>query len=321
MNRLVIAALVLVSAVALATERLPIGVFDDATIPRGERRAFDVDLAAPPEGKEAVLVLKARLDTPQVAGYNNALRITVNGTALDADRLLNKPLRVKSRGGNVYSMVAGDLFSTFYCPDFESPDSDPHYGLLEGYKACLFELRITDLAKEGKNALLFEHVSTVENPLVLGDCAVVFREPTAAWRAKAGPPEGPLPVYEPDAKNETAFAVGEPADGKIEVKTEAMGVVVQSAFSTPAGEWVHGSNAYFRLERRTERNAESVVVYDTLTNLTTDNLPIMHRHKRFLATVWRRFGSAGWNRRQRRRPYQSLPTRRRTRRRTRAELG
>ncbi len=282
MKRLFLAALAMVSAVVLAAEMPPIEVSGSAMIPRGEKRAFDVDLAAWPEGKEAVLVLKARLDTPQVAGYNNALRITVNGTTLDASRLLNKPLRVKSRGGNVYSMVAGDLFSTFYCPDFESPDSDPHYGLLEGYKACLFELRITDLTKAGKNALLFEHVSTVENPLVLGDCAVAFREPAAASRAKAGPPEGPLSVYEPDAKNETEFTVGEPADGKIEVKTDAMGVVVESAFSTPAGEWVHGSNTHFRLERRIERKAESVVVHDTLTNLTAENLPVMHRHEAVL---------------------------------------
>ena len=101
------------------------------------------------EGRDAVLVLKARLDTPRVAGHTPALRLALNGTRLEGRRLVNKPARVASRAGRIYSMAAGDRMTTFYSPDFTSPDEHPRYGLTEGVKACDFELRVTDLLRPG----------------------------------------------------------------------------------------------------------------------------------------------------------------------------
>ena len=46
-------------------------------------------------------------------------------------------------GGDVYASGSAGGFRVFYAPDFESADRDPHYGLIDGVKACLFELRVT----------------------------------------------------------------------------------------------------------------------------------------------------------------------------------
>lgn len=270
-------------------------IFDVARVAQGESATFVFTSPATPEGRDAILTLQARLDTERVAGHTPALKLTLNGTALDAERLRNKPLRAKARSGNVYSMAAGERFTTYYAPDFDSPDNDSHYGLTDGLSACAFELDVTDALIEGQNTLLVENAAepSVDRTLVAADGRLLFRMPPPPPREKAGPPAGPLPVFEPRASHKTEYSVEEPAPGQLRVHVGDTTYTITSRFSTPRPEWVQGSNEFFDLSRRIEQEDEWVIVHDTFTNLTDQNLALMHRHEIDLGDAQKRVWLAG----------------------------
>lgn len=255
-------------------------ILESLTLEKGAEQSLAFHSPPTPEDRLAVLALQARLENPGVAGYNYALCVSVNGTPLTIDHLLNKPLRVKSRGGAVYSMASATHFATFYSPDFTSPDSDPHYGLLDGYKACLFEFDVTGLVREGENTLVIGNdAQVVDNALVVADVGLAFREPRQAEQEALGPPEGPLPRFEPKARFATDFAVEELPDAAIAITLGDNRYEARSRFSTPKPEWAHGTNPYFRFERKIGKKPEAVVVFDTFSNLTSEPLALMQRHE------------------------------------------
>ncbi len=253
-------------------------VFKELRLNRDEKQTTTFAVSAVPEGKEALLSLDARLDTEKVAGFTHALRLVLNGTPITGNRLTNKPQRAKARGGDVYSMAAGERFATYYSPDFTSPDNDPHYGLADNYKAGTFELRVTDLLKAGENVLVIENAASVSVAMIAANARILFRNPPPPPAEKLGPPTGPLEHIEPLAKQETSFSEKELPDSRLEIAVGGEAFVVETDFSTPSGEWVHGSCANFRHERKVIPLPDAIVVQDTLTNLTAENLPVMHRH-------------------------------------------
>jgi len=251
---------------------------------RGERQSHRFPVAQLPRGRAAVLVLSARLDMPKVAGHTPALRLTLNGTPLDGGRLVDKPLRARDRGGAAPSMAAGDRLTTYYGPDFTSPDSHPQYGLLDGVQACVFRLHVTDLLRQGQNDLVVENAAhpSVKQVLVVANARIELRQPSSPGEVEAGAPQGPLEVHEPRTSFRTAYRVQTLPNAMIDVAVGGEVVRLVSSFSTPKPEWVRGSNAYFRHERRVEPGEEAILVYDTFTNLTDRNLPLVHRHQAWL---------------------------------------
>jgi len=279
-SRLTLAALAGADGVATPAARC-VDVLEALVLEHGAERAFTFNAPEIPADREAILTLQARLHSDKVAGYHPALRITLNDQTLAADRLINKPLRVISRGGRVFSMAAGDRFATYYTPDFKRPDTDPHYGLLGGVKACSFELKATDLVRQGENVLVIENaaVPSVDNPLHVENVRLAFRMPPSPPKEKAGPPTGPLPRIEPRATLATDYALKPLPDGQIEVSVHGETFLVSSRFSTPGPGWVQGTCPYFRLDRQIEEHPEALLVRDTFTNLTPENLALMHRHE------------------------------------------
>jgi hypothetical protein len=269
-------------------------VFSQLQVAPGQKAALTFDAPAAPSGRVPVLTFRGRLAFNVVAGFAPAMRVSVNGAALDAGRLLNKPLRVKARGGDVYSMAAGDRLSTYYSPDFDKPDLDPHYGLTGGYKACDFDLSLEGLLKEGPNELLFEHVAPeTKCDLIVAEGKLAFRPPKTAEKAKAGPPTGPLETWVPLPELKTAFTARQPAGNIIELEVAGEKFDVESKFSTPAGIWASGSSDFFSFERKIEQKSEAVIVRDTFTNLTEQNLPLMRRNSVDLAGRIQRLWLAG----------------------------
>lgn len=258
-----------------------IAFFDSLTLDQGASSTVAVQLPTVPEGRDALLELKARMEHKTVAGHTPALRLTFNDATLTADNLVNKPMRAKSRGGQIYTLAGGDRFSTYYSPDFTSPDGHATYGLLDGYEACTFVLDVSDLVQEGGNVLVIENAAadTVDNPMIVADGQIAFRLPPPPPREKAGPPTGALAVIEPRQDPATDFTFADAGDGAIAVTVDGTTYTVRSRFSTPAGEWVYGGNAYFAHERRIEKHDASVVIHDTFTNTTDENLGIMHRYE------------------------------------------
>jgi hypothetical protein len=256
-------------------------VFDRLAIQRGENETVCFVAPPAPEKHMAVLLLKARLEYPKVAGYTPALRLTLNGKSITADRLMNKPLKAQSFGGEMYSMAAGDRFSTYYSPDFTSAHLHPHYGLIGGVKACHFEFDVTELIREGTNELEIQHAAPVDPVLHVGDAQLVFQIPPAPEK-KAGPPTGPLNRIEPRREFVTDYSVEQIPSARIEVTVNGETFMVESFFSTPEGEWTNTSCSYFEHKRRIEKRNEALMVYDTFENLTANNLPLMIRYQAVL---------------------------------------
>ncbi|NUM52593.1 MAG: hypothetical protein HUU46_03015 [Candidatus Hydrogenedentes bacterium] len=256
-----------------------IPVVDALTLEHGRSQSFKAAIPAPPEGRRILLTLFARVDFEKVAGYNNAMRIVVNGKALTGAQLVNKPARVKARSGDVYSMAAGELFSVYYSPDFTSPDTDPHYGLAADIRPCVFEFDITDLAKEGENEITFTRATgPVTNPLVIGTAQITWRDAQQAKPPRRPAPTGPLPIYEPQAEHKTGFEMIDEKPGTIVVRVGGDSFTVQSRFSVPGGGWASGVNEAFDYSRNVEQKAETIVVKETFTNKTGKPLGIIQQH-------------------------------------------
>ena len=129
--------------------------------------------------------------------------------------------------------------------------------------------------------------------LVVAEGRLSFRRPPPPEEAKAGPPAGALPTLEPRGESTTAFTFEERSDARIVVRIGDESFTVQSRFSCPKPAWVHGSCDWFRHERRIEKTAEGLAVFDTFTNLTDGNLGLMHRHEAMMGDRLKRLWLAG----------------------------
>ncbi len=271
----------------------PVPLFDKVRLLQGKEKTFTVNIASLPKNRDAVLTVNARIETAKVAGHTPALMLTVNGIRLAGSRLLNKPARALARSGQVYSMAAGDRLTTYYSPDFVSPDKNSHYGLMNGMKACEFQLKVTDLLHVGKNELVVRNQADprVQRELVVANARIDFRSLTLKEQKRSPAPTGPLPVIEPRTTLTTQYTV-ESSTGKNLLRITVGGDTfeVRTRFSTPKPKWVTGSNRFFKHERHVKKTPESIIVRDTFTNLTKKNLPLMQRHEvavgKMLDRVW-----------------------------------
>lgn len=269
---------------AHAQDSLPLptaDLFATLTLPNAAQQSFRFTFPPPRPGTDAVLVLRARLATPRAAGYTPALRLTLNDRVLDGAHLLNRPLRAQTADGRTHSLVAGERFAVFYAPDFTAADRSAY--AIAGVRTAEFELRITDLLRDGDNELVLAHAAapTVKPPLVAADCRIITRAalPLAASRSTAGPPTGELAIFAPATTHRTAYRATPAPDARLTVTVGRDTFDVASEFSTPDGKWFRGSNAHFRHTRRIEQRDESIVIFDTFENLTEANLPLMQRHR------------------------------------------
>jgi len=253
--------------------------FTECRLEPGARSEFSLDAPTRPEGLLAVFSVLARLDFKQVAGYSPALRVLINGKAAGGERMLNRPLRMKARGGDLYSMAAGELLSTYYSPDYTSPDTDSHYGPVDPIHVCLIELDVTDLIAEGANTVTVEHAAPSNTcALALADGQLLFMPPPPPPKPKAGPPTGALPFIAPAAETIEFHAACE-ADGVIKISVVGESFCVTSRFSTPEPAWASGGNAWFSHQRTMANTGDAIIVCDTFTNLTAENLPVMRRNE------------------------------------------
>lgn len=270
-------------------------LFSMLRLSNATKQALKFTAAPPPAGREAVLSLKARMDTPRAAGYTPALRLTLNGRLIEGPRLLNKPARGHAADGRITSLVAGERYALFYAPDFTAADRSP-YGIAD-IKTAEFEFRVTDLLCTGENELVIANAAApaVSAPMIVADGRLAVGDVSVAAtpRKRASAPTGPLAVFSPAQEHLTAYRLTELPDAALELELGGGKFTVQSEFSTPDGKWARASNAHFRHTRRVERRAEAVVLFDTFENLTGESLPLMQRHRAQLAGGIRRVWLGG----------------------------
>jgi len=255
-------------------------IADAVALNQGEKSVLKFDAPAVPEGRIGVLVFKARLDAKRVAGHTPALKLALNGAALNGSRLVNKPARVPARSGDVYSVYAGDVLRVFYAPDYTSADQDQHYGLLNGVPACDFQMDVTDQLKVGANELTVMYgTDKVDNPLHLADLGLEMRYPPPPEAVKRPAPTGPLEVYQPSPKHQVDYQLETLADNQLKLTVAGQSFTIASRFSTPAPGWATGGNDFFDYQRKVDQRPESVVITETFHNRTTADLGIMQRHE------------------------------------------
>lgn len=251
-----------------------------ATLAPGKQQQLTVPVSAVPESRDLVLLLKARLQTPRVAGYTHALQVELNGTPVDPSRLVNWEHEELHVTGRVMSRGSGNTFNVPYAPDFDSPNTHPSYALKSGPKLCRYELRITDLVRTGDNRLVISNraLPQINRDLIVGDVRLEIRAPQVS-KAKRPAPTGPLDVYRPVKRMHANYAVQPQADGTLQLTIGDATFRVTSEFSTPKPAWVQGSNPYFDFAREIERRNETIILRDTFTNRTDENLPLIQRHR------------------------------------------
>jgi hypothetical protein len=254
-------------------------LFGELELKNGESATNAVILAALPNEREIVLALKARMQFSTPAGHTPALQVRVNGRVVNAARLANKPQFGKANDGRIHPLAAGERFSTFYAPDFTSADAS-QYGIA-GVKTSEFELRITDLLCVGTNqfVLINDAQTSVTQPMVVADGRLLFCAAASGVVVKAGPPTGPLEVFKPAARHKLEYVARELPESKLEIKLKSETFFVESEFSTRSPAWVRGSNPFFKHRREVEKRDEAIIIRDTFTNLTSENLPLMQRHR------------------------------------------
>jgi len=252
-------------------------IFDGMSLKTNESKTITFDAPAVPQGYEALLSLQARLDTPNVKGYTPALEMTLNGKALDVKNLANKAASEQFANGQMHNMTRGNKFAVPYTPDFDAIDKDAKYGLRNA-KAALFELRVTDLLKRSGNVLIIKNAPLpgVDKMLVVGNGKLLYRIPPVV-KVPQGPPSGALPFFFPQTVKPVNYQIKQNGPQEFSLQLNGKNYIVSSQYSTPAGKWVNGSNAFFTVQRQLEKKDGWLVVRDVFTNLTDQNLPLMHR--------------------------------------------
>jgi hypothetical protein len=204
----------------------------------------------------------------------------LNGQSLEEDRLVNRPLTAVMAMGGGQSVIAVDGSLTLpWAPDFVSADSNKYYALA-GQKASEFEFVLSGLLKEGINTLVFKNLAGMEPPpkLVVGDLSLRARPLGPGTKALGSAPSGPLPICEPETVFPKTFDDLRQEDSTLRFVVSGKPMIVESAFSTPDGQWRRGDNPYFTVRRRVVAKDQWILVSDTLRNLTRENLPLMQRH-------------------------------------------
>jgi len=266
------------------------------TIKPSSREKVGFEAPAIPSGKEAHVFLRARLPHSKVAGWGvGALKLTLNDKLVEGSRFTNRPLVSKTASGAVTTVVTsiGEA-NVFFSPDFTATDTDSHYGLLDGVKACEFEYRVTDLLQTGHNELVVENRSQndpeIDRTLHVGDLALTIKNPPPPPRPRRAAPTGTIPTMVPANRFPKSYQVREKDPTILEVKVGEETFTVMSRFSSPDGQWNAGSSNYYEHQRRIEQKDEAIVVRDTFKSLAQKDVPLMQRHTchvgKNLAKVW-----------------------------------
>jgi len=246
----------------------------------GQKDHIDFKGVSTPEGKESILILKARLATPRASGHHPGMRLWLNGQAVDPRRLLNRQQEEVRRDGRLTNRAAGDIFNVCYSPDFDAPDKHPVYALSSGAKLCHFEFRVSDLLRVGDNRLMIANCANpaIRRTLVVTVVRLEIRTPLKP-KPKRPAPVGPLQVIVPEREHKVSYRLAWLSGAALELSLGGETSRVESEFSTPQPAWVKGANRYFDHRREIEQRDEAILVRDTFTNRSGENLPLMQRHR------------------------------------------
>ncbi len=303
--------LLLSATIAAADDTVILPVVRSLTVQPGRTEVVKFTLTAAQLAGRPALRFEARLDHQALAGSTYALRLALNGAALEADRLVNKPAETQMMSGMILAWYGQGAFRIVCSPDYQAANRDDHPACLIGGHAYDFILDVADRLRVGENVLTLSHTApTITNPVVLRDVALVEPPERVASPVDAPAPTGPLPRCEPAPVGPVSYRLTPLPHGGMAVEVGGRRFVLRSAFSYPNAGWntlsdtrgageeagwqpvveptaeglrVRAKDASFRVERTVTRHDERLEVADKLTNLTEADLHLGMRHAVVLA--------------------------------------
>ena len=247
------------------------------------------------------LVFEARFDWSGLGGYAPGLRLSINGQPLVGARLLNKPLRYRTRNGGGNRWAAPDRASYFvmYSADFSDEiqtNTEYLYGLYEPeQEPYRFVLDLTGLTQHGGDNRAVLRASWL--PLVLRNVRIEFDEKSMPRindpAAVVGPaPSGPLPDFRLRPTAPPALSLRAAPNGAFAAESGALLLPISSRFSRPGGRWLEISarresvkiaapyergwtTPEYTVKRRVEIVGGHIAVSDTFTNLRDEITGVM----------------------------------------------
>jgi hypothetical protein len=259
----------------------------------GDSIAASFDQAAPAAGEGEALELDARLDFRSFAGSAPAMRLVLNGTPLESDRLLNKPAVFGMPNGTTVTWADGSRWRVVYSPDFDPKRNAPgveHQVI--GASPYHLQLRVEDLIRPGGNVLAIHHVGSGLPQLEIAHVRIVSYRPSLKV-TKAAPSTRQLAPPGAKSSNVNSWSAEIAPGGGVELALHP----IETEMSIPGGGWrrlgaksagwsevvVSGRTAKARsaeydLDRRVEKREGYTEVTDTITNRTGADLGLLVRY-------------------------------------------
>lgn len=241
------------------------------------------------DDRQIRLIFKARIDWKDLGGYAPVMRVTVNGAPINGARLLNKPLKFRTRTGGVGSWTSldGDAnWFIMYSPDFSDRiknDENYKYGLYEKeQEPYRFVLDLTGMTQHiNMNTVRF----TSSLKIVLEDIEVqtggnVMPRINLPPKPKTAP-TGPL--QDKTLKTYAANKITLKDDNSV-VDADGRKYLISSTFSIPGGEFaaINGNlldTPQYTVKREIKIDNGRVRFFDTYTNKLDKVTGVIVRNK------------------------------------------
>jgi hypothetical protein len=248
------------------------------------------------ETRQIRLYVDARFDWKTLGGYTGGMKITINGQAVTGSRLLNKPLKFKTRNGSrsKWAKPESKNFVIMYAGNFSNAiTTNKHYiySLIEkNQHPFRFVFDLSGMAQHvGKNKLVIH--STHNVGLVIENVRLEINEhamprindPSTLIKPA---PTGPLKDCLPKTPTKINLSVNISDNGAMKIKVNDNTFTIESKLSLPNGKWLYlkdgakwqnlqkGNNFEFirsspeyQLKRKIEIKSDHVKIYDTFINL------------------------------------------------------
>jgi hypothetical protein len=261
------------------------------------------DSAEIAKGKQVRLGLDARIDGPLPGGSNPWMTVSINGTPLVAETLINKPVEFTMRNGMDCTWVTGQDWRIIIAPDFSSeirtgpypygiPDVDPFH----------FEWDITRFIKKGTNTVSFvhKHLTAEGATLVLRNIFVETGEPvkSAATPTVSPAPTGAVPTYiVNDGIRPVDIDAKLSSSGAIRLRIGKRELEIKTRTSEPGGKWIETQTAAwsdlstgksaqarwaasgYEVLRKVAVEADHIKVCDTFTNISDKVVGIIYENR------------------------------------------
>ncbi|MCX6901869.1 MAG: hypothetical protein NT105_24570 [Verrucomicrobia bacterium] len=275
MKTLLFAAVTLAGLVATASADL---IATNLVIRSGTSATLAFLAREPATAEVALLTFQARLESPRIGGSTYAMRLQLNGQALEPEHVVNKLCKLTMREGRQLGWFASPGWRVPYAPDFTANEKSKSPISIADPEPHRWTFDVTRLVRPSGNRLVIAAISNLPltSPLTLGQIELVFKPSEFVKRVKWEEEEelvwtGPS-VFVPAKERRVDYHVEPRGDRALRVTAGGESFDIESEFRcTDPGA--------FRVKRSVRSLAECVEVTDSVENLSDHDIGLMIHHR------------------------------------------